>query len=164
VHIQTLVSACGVLIALCVWLTQAYLQKQHLRQNLYDKRFRVFYAIQKVLREPDAPKKAKELLGQLEREAAEASFLFGPEIHVLLSDVDDVLRELRCADSAIESGGPSKDDISAILKWLALSARTETLFRPYLQLHHEQNWLARSIARANHWMDSADSLMKSRYE
>ena len=37
----------AVFVAIGVALMQYYLQKQQLKQDLYDKRFRVFYAIQK---------------------------------------------------------------------------------------------------------------------
>jgi hypothetical protein len=41
----------------------------------------------------------------------------------------------------------------------------EPIFRPYLQLHHEQGWLARFIARVNRWVDSDQSaVMASRYD
>lgn len=157
----------GVIAAVYIGLMQAHLQRQNLKQNLYDKRFRVFYAIERVFCDPDATKKAKELLPELERETAEVSFLFGPEIKSLLSEIDAALRDLRWEEHArFETGQTAEDPIpfvNAVKMWDKLRMKTEMLFRPYLQLQQERNWLALLIARANHWIESADNVMRSRY-
>src|SRR5664279_3805039 len=92
-----------------VGLMHYYLQRQHLKYNLYDKRFRVFSAIQKVLCAPKATSTAAPLLHDLERESAEVSFLFGPEFKSLVAEIDTVLRELRWDEHTTERSDRTRE-------------------------------------------------------
>jgi len=138
------------IVAVGVGAMQYYLQRQQLRQNLYDKRFRVFYAIQKVLRHKHMTAEAPSLLSDLSQETAEVSFLFGPEIKDLVSEIDSALRELG-RQGHVQDDNPAVEDnktfATALVHWVALTNTAERLFVPYLQLHHDQSCLSRLFAR-----------------
>ena len=47
-----------------------------------------------------------------------------------------------------------------LMKW---GHKTERVFRPYLQIHYEQNEFQQLVTRADRWMDTLDKAMASRY-
>jgi hypothetical protein len=168
-YLQAFAPSFAVLVAIGVAVMQAYLQRQHLKHDLYNKRFRVFSAIQQVLHDPKATTNAKDLLPSLQKETAELSFLFGQEIKDFRSEIDSVLRELRWQEHQIEGADHTVEDnksfVMAVIHWDALSDKAERLFGRYLQLHHERSWFGRWTARVNRWMDAdVPDKLASRYE
>lgn len=159
----------AVFVAIGVALMQYYLQKQQLKQDLYDKRFRVFYAIQKVLSQPEVPPDPSRFLTDLERETAEAGFLFSHEIKYLIQEIGSTLNALSHAYVQRTAPVPQPDagtheysDIEAKF-YISLPVKVERFFAPYLQLYHEQGWFAWCKARAEGWMETEDTRLNSRY-
>ena len=157
----------AVLVAVGVGLTQLYLQSKHLSYLRYEKRYRVFQAIQRVLQDPKATSKASELLTALKKEGAEVSFLFGPEIKAFCKEVDEVLRTLGYSEERFGSIERTKEDtqefVKAVARWSFLPGRAETLFRPYLQLYHKHCWLVRKAIAIHQWGDAREEVLIARY-
>ena len=161
-----------VLVAVGVALMQYYLQRQQWKQQMFAKRFEVYAAVNRLL---SAALNSNGLLDSAEYdrfvfETRPAKFMFGSdvasfinEIYGSISQQDAVpgkygkyVRRLELDD--LEGEG---DLTAAIMRW---GFKAEVAFHPYLQLHHDQSWLARFVARVNRWVDERPDVLKARYD
>src|SRR5260370_3027724 len=90
-YLQAFAPSIAACVAACVGLTQWYLQRQNLKQQLFEKRFRVYEKVRPYVftmrNFDDAPVRtidAKELSKTFKQDMAPARFLFGSDIAVLL--------------------------------------------------------------------------------
>jgi hypothetical protein len=164
---------------------QWYLQKQHLQQNLYDKRFRVFMGLRTylcTLTDHEGHLSDLSAYNQFHYDTDPALFLFGHEVTTYLKHIDDIAMTLvrRTAQIEIDTLAPtstlapdSKPTLELQLEaqkilvelYHAVLDGMYTVFRPYLQLHYEQRWLVRFIARVNQWVDQDQpAALASRYD
>lgn len=157
----------AMVISIGVALTQAYLQRQSLKHDLYNKRYRVFKAVQEILTAPEFTKNAPQLVNNLRNETAEVTYLYGKEIGTLIYETETVLREITWAEQVFNNPARTKEEekafATAIVHWVALNPKAERMFRPYLQLYHEQSLFSRIAARLNAWIDSAPETLAKRY-
>jgi hypothetical protein len=145
----------AVLVAIGVAVVQAYLQKEALKQNLYDRRFRVYSAVLELW---EALRKAEDVD---EREFAAAvlpaTHLFGSDVQKYVSGIKDRLFRLRGQYKSQEKAKERND----LVRFIAHDF--EVCFDPYLQLHYDENLLSRLKAQVDGWVDGADAKMASRY-
>lgn len=155
----------AVLVALGVGFTQAYLQRQHLKQQLFEKRFEVYSAVRAflsvALQSHDSGFDARDYR-MFTSKIKPAKYLFG-------SDVRQLIREVTCLLECEEDGDGrfaflEADPHIAFGALLNLGHRTEVTFGPYLQLYDETWLLSRWKSRVDKWMEAADILIaKQRY-
>jgi hypothetical protein len=102
----------------------------------------------------------ERLYGQFAVAARHADFLFGPEVGLFI----DAFLALGLERESHLEGDDRWCDVTLELT-RRLTEDVESIFRPYLQLHQQQSWLARFIARLNRWVDSDQpAAMASRYD
>jgi hypothetical protein len=125
---------------------QQYRTARHkLRLELYDRRFKVYSAVTACLRGIASaknlpPEELNELITSLHAQAAEAAFLFGPEVRQFIGEISvkaarlSVVRPLSTAPMARESESMrASDEIGDILDWIVQRIQTaESVFVPYL--------------------------------
>lgn len=156
----------AVLVAISVAAMQYYLQKQHLKQQLFERRFQVYSAVREFLSHAlrgYAPLD-NDAYQRFYLETRPAKFLFG-------SDVADFIREIRNGISHEENDGGAivryvepddadnpDDPLTTLMKW---GHQAEVTFGRYLRVHHDRWWLARLKARLDEWMESEERVMES---
>jgi hypothetical protein len=185
--------ALGPLIAACaavgVGVTQWLLQKQHLKQNLFDKRYKVYAAIDTFLTSVinvDGAMDGKAVRA-LRFETAHAEFLFGKDVIDFIGMIFQHSMDLAVIKARIDrhvaeyhrfrSGESSTFDVpegellteltkshAQLMEWIITAqVQCNEVFRSDLLLHHERPWYSRLKVALDHWIESADVLLKSRY-
>ena len=161
-YLQSLGPLIAASVAVSVAGVQYRLQRQSQKQDLFDKRFTVYTTVEGYLTavNTDDRESKEKRYGQFAVAARHAEFLFGPEVRAFI----DAFLALDLDRKSHREG----DDewCGATLELTRrLTDDVDPVFRPYLQLHQQQCWLARFIARLNRWVDSDQSaLMASRYD
>jgi len=174
-----LIAAC---VAVGVALMQRHLQKQQLKQNLFEKRFAVYEAIKRHLVESmgEYPTWVWHLVNFPMK--GQAIFLFGADMVDFCAELDALIRRWdwafsQCCEIDPESGEKKLKEHTSETEGLFREMRLareaigmpmieklEQLCSPYLQLQHARNWLARLIARLDRWVDQEQpAKMASRY-
>lgn len=174
-----LIAAC---VAVGVALMQRHLQKQQLKQNLFEKRFAVYEAIKRHLVESMSgyPTWVWHLLNFPMK--GQAVFLFGADMVDFCAELDALIMRWdwafsQCCEIDPESGEKKLKERTSETEGLfremrharepigmPMIDRLDQLCSPYLQLQNDQRWLARFIARLNRWVDQDQSAkMASRY-
>ena len=129
---------------------------------MFEKRFKVYTTVEAYLiavNTGDRESKEK-LYGQFAVAARHAEFLFGQEVRAYV----DAFLALDLERKSHREGDDEWSDATLELT-RRLTDDVDPVFRPYLQLHQQQSWLARFIARLNRWVDSDQSaVMASRYD
>ena len=181
-YLQALGPLIATLVAVCVGLMQRHLQQQNLDQNLFDKRFAVYDAITSYLVENmgEHPTWVRHLLKFPMRR--QAGFLFGADMCAFCDELDAMIRRWdlafgQCCEIGSESGERKLKErtigTEALFRELRYAReplgepmldKLEQICRPYLQLHDERNWFLRLLADFDHWMDTADKTLASRYK
>jgi hypothetical protein len=149
-------------VAVGVAGVQYSLQRQSQRQDLFDKRFTVYTSVEAYLVSLNTgnTESKEKLYGQYAVAARQAEFLFGPEIPRFIHDFYALYLERKCHREGDQEWCEATLELTR-----RLTDDVEPIFRPYLELHHEQSWLARFIARVNRWVDSDQAaVMASRYD
>jgi hypothetical protein len=174
-YLQELGPLIAALVAVGVAVMQYYLQKQQWKQSLYDKRYAVFRSVAHYWRELVSSNGVPSLSAKQRffDHISHARFLFSADVVNFLEEYYAVT-EKYCLESGrlrLEHGltlpvADLRNEVEAVRKEVDRLAglKNDEVFAPYLQLHHEQGWLARFIARANRWVDEAPDRMASRYE
>jgi len=161
-YLQSLGPIIAASVAIGVALVQYSLQRQSQKQDLFDKRFTVYKSVEAYLTAVNTGNgESKErLYGQFAVAARHADFLFGPEVGLFI----DAFLALGLERESHLEGDDRWCDVTLELT-RRLTEDVESIFRPYLQLHQQQSWLARFIARLNRWVDSDQpAAMASRYD
>jgi len=166
----------AVVAVLIVGFFQAYLQRQQLKQDLYDKRFRVYRSLVDYWITFTESRGIVELdtLKTLYAELGHAQWLFGPDVIAFLEEFDTVTRRLRKEiedrNGMLAQGIPEdlalKCDIETLTEHfdLMVGKQAEAVMTPYLQIYKERCWLVRFIARVNQWVDQDQpASLASRY-
>jgi len=175
-----LLEALGPLIAvgavLIVGFFQAHLQRQQLKQDLYDKRSRVYRSVVDYWITFTKNRGLVELdvLKMLYAELGHAQWLFGSDVVAFLVQFDVVNRTLRTKiedRNGMRAQGLSENatlnrDIETLTERfdVMIGKQAEAVMTPYLQIYKERGWLARFIASVNRWVDQDQpTSLASRY-
>jgi len=126
----------AVVVALIVGVTQLWLQKKQLSQELFDKRYVVYRAIQEFILRVVAAK------GKLNRESVDAFRLSTAHSEFLFRrDVMDFIEEVlgRSADLLILEMNTDDPEVAesykALMAWMETAVDVQNkVFRPYLHL------------------------------
>jgi hypothetical protein len=150
-YLQALGPLIATTVAVGTALMQYYLQRQQSKQNLFDKRFIIYTAVKRYLSQVATGDDEQTPSGYQSFVTAknQAEYLFGPEVLRFIQEFDKLNLERKLhqdpepewIDATFELIHRAQDDV-------------EELFRPYLQIHQEQSWLARFIAHVDRWVDS----------
>lgn len=176
----------AMLIAIGVALMQYYLQRQQQKQNLFDKRLRVFSAIHEfwlvsiIYWQTVDDTTLHELISGIRP----SLFLFGADVNQYVKEIDDIARQLeanlrtlsRLNKTDVTPGYGSAEWLDARnaantktvplrYKLHELVGQSEERFSPYLQLHYDRSWFRRFIARINRWVNQEQpNTLASRYD
>ena len=96
-----------ILVSVSVGITQAYLQRQNQKQQLFDKRFKVYTTIREFISVAvmnSAIFAVGTLLDEFRRDTAPANFLFGRRVNSLIQQIDDTVRYEGEKQELIQSG------------------------------------------------------------
>ena len=162
----------AVLVAVGVALMQYYLQRKQWEQQMFAKRFEVYAAVGRFL---SAALNSHGRLDSAEYdrfvfEIRPAKFMFGSDVATFIHEINGAISQedavpgtygkyvRRLEPDDLEGEG---DLTTAIMRW---GFRAEVAFGPYLQIHHDQSWLARFVARVDRWVDERPHILKSRYD
>jgi hypothetical protein len=159
----------AVLVAVGLGIVQAYLQRQRLKQDLYEKRYSVYSSVidfWHYLVESRASGQAKlqtiERRNQFYSQIRHAKFLFGRDVITFLEEYHALAAQLQDAATA-QRYGPDRSpegaqEVNRLYDKLTLFAgiKNEEVFRPYLQLYQAKGWFARWKSHLDHWEASLD--------
>jgi len=156
----------GPLIAACVAVgvagVQYSLQRQSQKQDLFEKRFKVYTSVEAYLTAVNVEdtESKENLYPGFAVAIRHAEYLFGPEVCAFI----DAFLALDFNRSGHRE--PDHEWCDATLELTRrLTNDVEPIFRPYLQIHQQQSWLARFTARLNRWVDTDQpTVMASRYD
>jgi nicotinamide riboside kinase len=171
--------------AVTVAVMQWYLQKQHLKQNLFDKRYSIYAAVDAFLTNVLNANGAMDehAVNTFRLETAHAEFLFGKDVTDFLGLIHSKAMDLAIVKAQIDrsveahrrfQGGesdsaPMEEALAELLEshtdlimWIAAAQQERNNVFRSLQLHHERPWYSRLKAKLDHWMDSADVIMSAR--
>jgi hypothetical protein len=167
-------------VALIVGLTQLLLQRKSLKQNLFDRRFKVYSSVEAYLRlaiEKDG-KTDVPAYSQFRVDTDPGEFLFGADVWRYIGEVGQLGLGFRQVQGRLEfcnnvlnglvTIDPSKyveiqeEQPNLLLEVRrfrgdvgdAFIGRTRSVFRDYLRLHHDASWPTRLKARIDRWMES----------
>jgi hypothetical protein len=164
----------AVIVAIGVAVVQAYLQRQHLKHNLFEKRYTVWNVTQQFLLKASVGEHLdvqSTLHFRYETEAHR--YLFGAEVHTFMEGLYEAATEILQDDVTIMELAKQNKNVTDLqnavtdkvqrLTSVFVLADAEFLFQPYLQLYYDANWLRRLKQSLDRWMQSADKTMASRY-
>ena len=161
-YLQGLGPLIAAVVAIGVASMQYYLQRQQMKQALFDKRFEAYTAVEAYLmavNTDDADSQAA-LFRRFDVASRHAKLLFGPEVKRF---IDDFL-----ALDYERKGHTAGDDFwceATLDLTRRITDELENIFRPYLQLHLDQNWLSRMAFRIDRWVNADQpSALASRYK
>jgi hypothetical protein len=170
---------------LVVGFLQAYLQRQHVRQDLFDKRYTVYAAVDAYLAIVlnNNGQMDEKAVHAFRSETAHAEFLFGGDITEFLDlifsrsmDLAVITAQIARHVTAInrfQSGETTGCDYpegemlidltppqTELITWFvkAQEQRNE-VFRPYLQLHRDLPWYARFEQYMNELLAKLDEML-----
>jgi len=173
-------------IAIVVALTQVYLQNRQFDLNLFDKRYKVYAAMDEfittILNGNGAMGGA---VSKFRADTAHAEFLFGQDVIAFIGlvtakamDLSLVATQLQAHVNAhlefqrgVTNAEPPTTSIaklneshSELMGWM-IKAQVEqnAVFRHSLKLHHERLWIVRWMGYIKTWVENADDNLKSRY-
>jgi hypothetical protein len=165
----------AIFVAIGVALMQAYLQRQQLKQNLYDRRFNVRQGVLDLYYHNVSAELSNDPQFSLTFYTTfqHALNLFGSDVIDYIKSFGAQLRELHERDDALRQAamkGQVSDQLererndlyNAVNKELV---RMNSVFDPYLQLYSDQGWFTRLAHRMDWWVNQeipAD--LKSRYQ
>ena len=171
-YLQALAPSIAVVVAIGVGVMQAYLQRQHLKQQLFEKRYMVFESVSLavgILTGLNAfdPSRIHRFPGDV----VNAAYLFGKDINEFIRRLIALSRKhVRAYRIAGAEHYDNLDyalvgqELKTILHELFGSGATICdVFRPYLVLHHETPWIYRLFVRINRWVDDMPTTLDSRY-
>ena len=162
----------AVLVAVGVAFMQYYLQQEQWKLQMFVKRFEVYAAVRRFL---SAALNSHGSLDSAEYdrfvfETRPAKFMFGSDVASFINEIYGSISQedavpgtygkyvRRLEPDHLEAEG---DLTTAAMRW---GFRAEVAFGPYLQIHHDQSWLARFVARVNRWVDERPDVLKARYD
>ena len=131
-------------IAIGVAAWQGHLQRQNLKQNLFQQRHAVYLEVRHFL--SDYAIKGKTDLNsgiRLLQNTKESEWLFGPEIDSLIQEIYNKASMLRSFENMETGGQPLQPDkrseMNDLSNWIAVTANTvaRQKFTPYLRLYSE---------------------------
>ncbi len=188
-YLQGLGPLIAALVAVGVALMQRHLLKEQLKQNLYEKRWKVYQElmghIEHALQEEGGNIDRLSIsIDTVQLITENAQFLFGPEVMVVILDVTLTLLSMEKNDLLIQeykqshpefqqtSPTPSIPEYNTIITkqqhnlatLRRLRSSSHNVIQPYLQLHHWKNPVKRLIDRASKWMESNSQMFDSRYD
>jgi hypothetical protein len=189
-YISAYAPVLAALVAVGVGIMQYYIQRQHLKQNLFEKRHKVYTATQKFIRavlDNNGTPLEGNLVEEFLDETAHSAFLFGREVSSWLNTIAAKAIDLGLTKSKIDhyvdlhdrfQAGcvevPKTEEIElpTLLKshvegigWMgAKRGELNQVFQPYLQLYHEGNGLTRFVAAADAWVESRSATLDRRYD
>lgn len=183
----------AMIVAVSVGLMQAFVQRQAQKQNLFDKRFKVYDACAVYL---------AKLLGDstevdyhtFRTDTVPGEMLFGSEVVAFLVKVGDtglklnqvklerrtcyradrrrptkpewddlMIKEKELTASEKETLNTSFDELNS--QTIALQHNMKDVFLPYLALHTDQHWFSRFAMRLTRWVNQdLPATLKNRYE
>jgi hypothetical protein len=156
-YLQELGPLIAATVAVGVASMQYYVQRQQMKQQLFDNRFEGYTVIKAYLvnvlieaeeyEKEDTKKNQEKQYRRYAKAMSQAEFLFGPEVLRFVQD-------FRNLDLERKTHPHGEDEwCDATLELTRRVDDVDSIFRPYLQLHYEQSWLARFIARVKRWVD-----------
>jgi hypothetical protein len=164
----------AMLVAIGVALVQVHLQREKMRQDLYDKRFAVYWAIvefdRALIGNDDAT--SYENVTTLHTLTAHTGFLFGTDVvdfvaqvHHKLNHIFDLELKQRRFIEDKEGEFVSMSKISSLKFELFsfIEVNCGLRFAPYLRLQHRDGWMLRLKATVDQWMDRTQAIMDLRY-
>jgi len=165
-----LIAAC---VAVGVGLMQQHLQKQHLKQQMFAKRFEVYSAVRRFVSaviKIQGTVEVKEVENVLS-ETKPAKFLFGSEVTTFISEIERSIRpeihHVMGEYEIVQYVSPTDTDITGdpLRTFTDWGRRVEVVFGPYLDLQPASlPWYARLEAYMERLADSNEQRLKSRYE
>jgi hypothetical protein len=188
-----LLEALGPLIAvgavIMVGFLQVALQLEQVKQDLFDKRYKVYEAVDAFLTSVISADGALagDAIQVFRIRTAHAEFLFGTDITDFIGEIFEKSMQAALLKAQIDRHVAAHDrfqsgesdtpavragefliDLQAshapLMSWV-IKAQTDqnARFHSYLQLHREGRWYTRPRTRIDRWMESADMSMESRY-
>jgi hypothetical protein len=160
-------------VAIGVALMQAYLQRQQLKQNLYDRRFKIRQELQDYYIGRWSKKNDPDYYCGLIVTFEHGENLFGSDVIEYMREFAETIIKIDQKSTAIEEGtlkGQPMAELREEQNALSRAAmqqfsRMKNVFNPYLQLHPHQNWFTRLAIRINRWVNQEiPTELKSRYQ
>jgi hypothetical protein len=172
-YLQSLGPVIAACVAVGVGLMQRHLQKQHLKQQMFAKRFEVYSAVRRFVSaviKIQGTVEVKEVENFLS-ETKPAKFLFGSEVNTFISEIERSIRpeihHVMGQYEIVQYVSPTDTDITGdplrtLTDW---GRRVEVVFGPYLDLQPATlPWYARLELHMERLADSNEQRLKSRYE
>jgi hypothetical protein len=158
-YLQALGPLIAASVAVGVGLTQFYLQRQKYKQDLFDRRFKVYSAtwdfIVLAIKSRTTGLLEDSKVAKFFDDTKPGKFLFGSDVTMFLEgDLTGNLTDYRDETGQLSWRITLKPDeplLSLIIRW---GVQIDKVFGPYLRLHHDQSWPTRLKARIDRWMDS----------
>ena len=166
-------------------MIQVYLQRQQLRQNLFDKRFKVYTETSALISVMHSRLLDRTLFDaetvRFAHEVAHHPFLFGSDVAGYLWKLTVLAFKLSDFQLQVQStiGGENPNfqalttledfpnlfsKLNDIRIELDEAARAQNhVFGPYLTLYHEQGWAVRLKRRIDIWMETQAAALDARY-
>jgi len=164
----------AVVVAVGVGLMQAHLQRQHLRQELFNKRFAIYTAMRDL---EDAMFKCQphqaftsDAWWKFHRATQSATFLFGFDGLRAVLRADDAAFEfwrfMHDYHQRMEHGGTAPDyaEFNSHYSPAMRAVGGANLLTPYLQLHRWFPWRTQLLYNITSCMESKDKAFQDRYE
>ena len=165
----------AICVAVSVALMQAHLQRLNLQLALYDRRFTIrqhvlqYYGTTYTQDRPIEP----EVFAAIRLTAQHAQNLFGSDVTDFLKQCDDNMikadQKRQECNTANMTGNLTEELKKQYTEAMAASFRDRlqitAVFKPYLNLHQDESWLARFVTRLNRWVnqDVPAELKSGRY-
>ena len=172
-YLQALGPLIAALVAVGVGLMQWHLQKEHLKQQMFAKRFLVYSAVRRFV---SAVIKIQGTVDERESgifllETKSAKVLFGSDVTTFINEIERAIpHETHQVPGRYEivhyvsptGPGDAGDPLTIFIDW---GHRVEVVFLPYLKLHHDQSWLRRLTTCLNRFVDQdVPDKLASRYD
>lgn len=160
----------AIAVAIGVALMQYYLQRQQLKQNLYDKRWEIRKEIRNIW--IGIMDENPVFRGDIEDITAHTRDLFGADIQDYLDRLAKrsitILIKNDQRNKLLAKGETATDVDEELhtlcLGMLSLYTEGNTAFRPYLQLHQDQSWFGRAARSVSDFVDrEIPEKLKERY-
>jgi len=152
-------------VAVGVGLMQRHLQKQQLKQDLFEKRYKVYALTQDfaaaALR---VGVSGDEAITKFSNGTAHAEFLFDKDVLEFIDSIKNISRALAPVQEADVTGTSSLHHDLKMGMLFAID-RMNAVFRPYLQLNRPRApWYSRLDAYMERLTDDSEQRLNSRYQ
>jgi hypothetical protein len=163
-YVSAYVPLLATLVAVGVGWMQYYVQRQHQRQNLFEKRFEIYRAVNALWSaalegHPLGVNRSAYLI--FREKTKSAKYLFGSDVQSLIRDFEAYAPG---EAPSVDMRFTELDSGEAMQRLLELGNRTETVFEPYLRIYHDHCWIVRQFKRLNQWVDSRPDVLRTRYD